>query len=287
MPFISKIYLSAVSKLIFLTILLCFRIPENSSVFAQVIGPTEWDLQTFKTKVHLLSGFIRRFNHQDSIKELTTREKSIISLFSNNIVETTDRSILISFIKDVNNSKTPILLNKRDERWYALAEANGIYNGSNSNVKLVFNMQLNADNTIQWVILSAYADYLANLDSEINKEKYVLPANANDFNFNKLFGLNGKGEDIINYVSELYDYDHLPLILYHIQNQKLQIDNIWNLEYHFLQVPGWIFTVSKENKDEIFSGWKINSILRATDEEKRMYKRDILFLKSVGKEPMK
>ena len=51
---------------------------------------------------------------------------------------------------------------------------------------------------------------------------------------------------------------------------NLQLENIYHIDYHFLQVKDWTFVISKEKNDTHNSGWLINSLKRMSSTEKRV-----------------
>lgn len=57
---------------------------------------------------------------------------------------------------------------------------------------------------------------------------------------------------------------------------KLQFDHTKTIKFHFFQVPNYVFTVERFDRDGTNSGWLINSLKPADEAEKTAQKSQLL-----------
>jgi hypothetical protein len=56
-----------------------------------------------------------------------------------------------------------------------------------------------------------------------------------------------------------------------ISDGKLKIDQIGKITYHFLQLEGWIMTVNYVNRESKNSGWLLDALQQANNQQKAEY----------------
>ena len=102
-------------------------------------------------------------------------------------------------------------------------------------------------------------------------------SHGTDFvNLRMLF--NSDKEYLGGFLHEGFEFDELTLFVHELEKGNISLLKINEINYHFLQVPGWGFTVNKYMRDTSNSGWLISSLNRMTDRQKQIYKSDYLFL---------
>ena len=100
---------------------------------------------------------------------------------------------------------------------------------------------------------------------------------------NKLNGLgsiiNKNREHFAGYRCRDIQIDELSAFLALVQAGDLTFDYCEGVRYHFLNVPGFIFTVENQMRTSTNSGWLISDVMEADYEEKENYMFNVLKLR--------
>jgi serine/threonine protein kinase len=94
--------------------------------------------------------------------------------------------------------------------------------------------------------------------------------------FIALYDVFKDGANIQNYIAKDYIPDTLTYFISLMSLNKIKLTEVNKVKYHFLQIPGWAFTVDYFNRKELNSGWLISELKRMSNNEKRAYKKEIL-----------
>jgi hypothetical protein len=123
----------------------------------------------------------------------------------------------------------------------------------------------------KWVVCGARAPFL-DFSNRIDPKKFLNPiSHATDF-----IGLKKAMEDkafMLNYLNEGFRESHLNKYLAAVATGDIVFEQVSSVSYHFLSIPGWIFTVKEYSRPGKNSGWLIQSLSRKTDEEKAQYRK--------------
>ena len=253
--------------------------------------------ENFAWQVKQIDEFMERFNNADytPIKQYLKEQYNLENVSRTDVLrslfnlekEGWKKTDLVQFLSEVTDSLPPPYLDFYDHDWYAELQCRGMLNHQKVNFTLVLSIELDEETGgSRWIINSVNGDFLPKTDTE--GLAFAIDGN---FDTSKTLQPTSFGIDFMNLVDALKDTANLesyvvshavdqPLTtflnqLYHRQLTFQQVDRII---YHFLQVDRWIFQVQDFSRATNNSGWLINSLIAATEEEKNNYRKQILHL---------
>ena len=186
---------------------------------------------------------------------------------------------LSEFINFVTNEYQPVYISFYDPDWYAEVDCLITYDGKVSDLKLIMKIQINENGGAKWVISGAQADFLQLPEPE--RRTSIKPSNHNLY-FSSLRRVLSDTKNLKNYVVTGYDGDMLTILFTELLSEKIQLKKVKSIKFHFLQLYGWVMVVENIYRDNVNSGWLINSLIKADNWEKRYYKKSKLFLSDNG-----
>lgn len=245
----------------------------------------------FEKENKVLDEFILRFNYNDTVYLNTLMNK--LKIDHNSKI---DRLTFIQYQFDYCNSslmndsvlinkfiqtvcQNEILLDTKDENWYALLKCsfNIKQDDKVSNRIIPLNLVLqyigNKEKGYKWIVVSVGGS-IFKLEQKSNL--IINPVN-NDVNFLDLHKL-CNGENYMNLVENEYKYDNLSMFLFALKNKDISLKSINSIQYHFMQIDNYIFTVDYFNRNKCNEGWLISSLKEINNEEKVNYKNEILYI---------
>jgi hypothetical protein len=181
----------------------------------------------------------------------------------------------LAFSGEILKENEAQLLDFYSEKWYAEAECLVKYKGIPKRVRITLQV-LVSDRTgaAKWVICGARAPFL-DLSNRVDPKKFLNPiSHATDF-----IGLKNAMDDkafVRNFLSDEFHESHLNKYLGAVATGDIVFDQVSSISYHFLSVPGWLFTVKEYRRPGKNSGWLIQSLSRKTDAEKKEYLKNNL-----------
>ena len=75
-----------------------------------------------------------------------------------------------------------------------------------------------------------------------------------------------------------FHYDQMTLFYYFMAQGDLKLKYVDEIEYHYLGIPGWIFSVKEYIREGYNTGWLISNLLQADQEQKLAYLKEKLFI---------
>ena len=268
----------------------CLLVIQVIGIKAQVVWDP--DKHDFAMQVKQIDEFIERFNGESNTllnqylmknfpDEPLDRDALIKTLF-NQADRSWDLDMIKSFLKEVSDKKRPVLLNYYDDNWYVKLKCQVLYKNQPETVFLTLTVEKEADYAARWVIRGVEADFLcikdpkeeACLPDEMDKNLLLNPAShGTDFiNIGQVFD---RSANINSYLFRNYQTDVLTLFVNEMVSKNIKLDFVESLQYHFIQVPGWAFTVSKFKRKQN-SGWLIDNLWRMSASAKDQYKKEEL-----------
>lgn len=236
--------------------------------------------EKFSYEIIQIEEFIERFNFKEDTKLLNylkinqpyfniERKKFLTTLF--NTYDTTfNMPFVKAFVNYVNNSVNPQYLNFYDNDWYAEVSCVFKYESRIDTGKLILKNQFKIDSSSKWVIAGVSSKILEFPESKDTLR--ILSPVSHGTDFIALYDIFEDGENIQNYIIKDFKLDTLTYLITLIYFNKIEITQLLNVKYHFLQIPKWIFTVEYFNRKDLNSGWLISDLLRMSWEEKENYK---------------
>jgi hypothetical protein len=98
-----------------------------------------------------------------------------------------------------------------------------------------------------------------------------------ELGFMGLFNAFNDYENISEYAYKDFIPDDLSIFFSLVKSNEIQYVRVNSIQYHFLQIANWVFTVDYFNRASSNSGWLISAVTSISDLEKVVYKKNILY----------
>lgn len=240
--------------------------------------------EKFNYEIIQLDEFIDRFNFDQDTKLLKylainfpdisiERKGFLITLFDNFNIDYQE-SLIKEFIDFVCDSANPQYLNFYNNGWYAEVNCIMELNQRVDTGKIIMKNQFNNDSSSKWVITGINSDILV-LPQSKDSMKIMTPV-SHGTDFIALNDVFKDGQNIQNYIVDDYPIDKLTYFMTLIHYNKIKLKQVDKVTYHFLQIPGWAFTIDYYNRKELNSGWLISELTKMSNGDKEAYLKEIL-----------
>lgn len=227
----------------------------------------------YLSKVKLVDEFFARFNGEevrtDIGSEYADRASGILMLFDLSKYKSKEDS---GFVAAENFSKfaaeSEIKLNFEDKNWFAKIKCHGKLAQKN----IVFDMFLCVEERdsamYRWAICDVEGDMFQTSRDKSHKEFFIMP-NDNEQFFQSVRKTTTETYKFIDdYAKHGYKADALSTFLALVRNKHLKIEAVTDVEFVFLQIPDYIFTVKHFERDSKNAGWLIDFCKKSSNEEK-------------------
>jgi len=240
--------------------------------------------EKFNYEIIQLDEFIDRFNFDNDTKLLKylannypdisiERKGFLITLFDNFDIDYHE-SLIKTFIDFVCDSANPQYLNFYNNGWYAEVNCIMELNQRVDTGKIILKNQFNNDSSSKWVITGVNSDILVLPESK-DTMKIITPV-SHGTDFITLYDVFKDGANIQNYIVDDYPIDELTYFMTLIHYNKIKLKQVNKVTYHFLQIPGWAFTIDYYNRKELNSGWLISELSQMNNVDKENYVKEVL-----------
>lgn len=225
----------------------------------------------YESRVALVDEFIKRFNHDNpsphspELSAAETKIADIIQLFNGANFSSADDPLMLAamdFAHDATAEGTR--LQYIDSTWYARATCHATYRKKPVEFNLLLKVQARAGkkDMYRWVICGVEGD-LFSLEPEETGSGFMIFPDDHETNFMSLSDMTAsQTESIRLYASDTVSVDPLSVFMAMVYGGQLKIEYVKPLEFVFTQVPGWEFTIRFFDREELNSGWLIDSIIR-------------------------
>lgn len=241
----------------------------------------------YQCRVKLVDEFFDRFNGKEGRADIKSedvnyRTKNLLLLFDGQLFQSAQDSIFKeaqNMVKTIMTHDTQI--NYSDTTWIAKAECQALFKGKPTLITLYLNVEKRKEDMYKWVINRAEGDILR-LSPSLQSDNIMLMPDDHETNFMSLHRITTEKDDYITlYGQKGLCINETSVFYSYIYNGLLDIDHVSDLEFVFLQVPGYIFTIKQIERDTYNSGWLIHSFQKTSNAEKE------LFLNSIYKQNKK
>ena len=225
-----------------------------------------------------LSQFMDRFNYKEHMvfknDTVSNRYKNLISLF--NIRDTALRrdSNVMSFIKYVCDEHNNIKISFKDTNWYAIAHCIFLYHSKEKTVNIILKPEMTSNNGYYWAIVGVQSDLFTPEKKGKTFSAFINPMN-HEVNFSELSKALLKRKDVYEYTSASYKPDPTSAFFAYVKNGDLQFRQIKSIDFDFLQVTGWFFSVKEFFRIDLNSGWLIFLLQKMNAQEKEKFVKNI------------
>ena len=257
------------NKILLLLITCTFAIKSS----AQIDVFNLLDREQYLANVKLVDEFFCRFNGDELRNDLGDKyldhESNILLLFDLAKYKSKNDS---NFIAAKNFShyivSNNIKLNFEDSLWYAKIKCHGRFAQKNVTFDMKLCVQARDSMMYKWVICDIDGDLFKTSKDREHKELFIMP-NENEQFFMSIRKLTTESYKFIDdYTKDSYKADRLSTCLALVRMHLLKIDAVTDVEFTFLQVPDYSFTIKYFNRETKNSGWLIDSFTRISQEEK-------------------
>lgn len=227
----------------------------------------------YLARVKLIDEFFARFNgdelRNDLGPEYSDRESGVLLLFDIAKYKSKDDSGFVAakaFAHNVVNSCAK--LNFEDKNWFAKI----MCHGKLAQKKVSFNMILCVEERdsamYRWAISDVEGDIFKNSRDKKHKELFIMPNDNEQFFMSVRKTTTESYKFIDDYVKHSYHADALSAFLALVRSNQLKIEAVTDVEFIFLQVPDYAFTVKYFERDGINAGWLIDSCRKMAKKDK-------------------
>ncbi len=239
---------------------------------AQIFDMLNSDL--YHARVKLISEFMQRFNGEEIHPYIAPDAADITKI---NLCQLFDAD-RITQNRQANEAKAfefvdSVLTNNvkirySDPDWYAKVKAIGQFRGKEVSFYLYLTVEPRGNDMYKWVIADVEGA-LFQLRPSSESEKIMLLPNEHELDFMHLYSITSEKEDYITlYSSDCSPVNRLTVFNTLVYYGNLDIEYVTDIEFTFLQVPGYSFTVKEFERESTNSGWLISEWKEITPEDK-------------------
>ncbi|RAJ06600.1 hypothetical protein LX64_01727 [Chitinophaga skermanii] len=243
----------------------------------------------FAYEVKQIDEFFERFNDvpnaliKDYIKKekgiVPTRKSLVASLFDRNR-NTWEASTIQAFMQQVLDTAKPQFAAFDSQDWYADVQCQFLYKGKPLDITLLLNIEKDTTGGMKWMITNVYAPGVTVVPDSLTHSKRSTRKFLNPISHATGFIGIAKAFDEPQYLPDYVDSACLQKqivtsVLKAAQKKELVLQQVKKVRYHFLQLPGWLFTVEYFDRPSHNAGWLISYLEKANDPQKAAYKRKL------------
>ncbi len=279
-------------KYLLFTSLLLFSLKSEAQTYFYGSSQIE-DSYFFSIKT--IDDFIDRFNNDTaSSLMLSLKSKHDTNKFNRTISLATvfnlenplfeEQAFAKEFYQNILDSNAQKFIHFNDSNWYAEAKCHFTFQKKHLEIPLILKVEDLGGLGVKWMI-TGVGDLPStgnekNLDttkSSENKIRKSIPPSNSSVNFlalRRIFGSSFNEQECFD--SVLLTTERCKKFIQLINNQSLQFEYASEIKFHFLQLPGWIFSVEEFNRKSRNSGFLINTLLKADLTKKETYLKQLL-----------
>lgn len=229
----------------------------------------------YHSRVKLVSEFMHRFNGEEKNPYIDSNSADVdkinlCQLFNIEHVLKNRQVVepqVFKFIDSVLDNN--IKLHYSDADWYAKVKCVGSFKGKEVTFSMYLTVEPRGKEMYKWVIGDVEGK-IFNLSPSRESDKVMLLPNEHESNFMRINSITSEKDDYITlYSTNSLSHDRLTVFNTLVYYGYLNIDYVSEIEYTFLQVPGYTFTIKEYERESTNSGWLISewSEISETDKE--------------------
>jgi len=230
----------------------------------------------FEAHVKSIDEFMARFNGTEVYPGLDQQsenfmQSNLASLFDQKM-SPAQKQLALLFIKTVTNHQTQLAYSDTD--WYAVARCDIKYKGRCKKVTLVLHPEKMRGERYRWVFCGA--DSVSGNLIDTDYKSTISPVD-HEIHFMELQSIfKNNSQNIFGYREVGYQIDQLTAFLALAQAGSIEFEQVSDLRFVFLEVPGYVFTVEERGRKGSNAGWLITSVQPKRDDEKVKYVKKLL-----------
>ena len=241
---------------------------------AQIFNMLNTDL--YNGRVKLVSEFMQRFNGEEKNPYINPDAKDVEKI---NLCQLFDIESIIEnrpvaepkafqFIDSVLQNNVKIRYS--DAEWFAKVKCIGNFKGKEVSFLIYLTVEPRGRDMYKWVIADVEGN-IFDLTPSRESDKIMLLPNEHESDFMRLNSLTSEKDDYITfYSSKFQNNNRLTVFNTLVYYGFLNIDYVSDIEYTFLQVPGYIFTIKEYERESTNSGWLIKDWCEISNDDKEI-----------------
>lgn len=250
---------------------------QYNPTFAFSLNMDQLAKEIYKCRIKLVDEFFDRFNGKESRADVKSedenfRMKNLLLLFDGKKFKSNEDSLFkeaLAMVETIRKNNTRILYS--DSTWFAKAECHVKFKGKPASIVLYLNVERRKSDMFKWVIARAEGDVLK-LNPSFSSDRIMLMPDDHETNFMSLHRITTEKDDYITlYNSKKNQIDETSVFYAYVYNGLLDIDYVKNLEFIFMQVPGYSFSIKQIERETYNSGWLIHSFNKMSDTDKQQF----------------
>ena len=239
------------------------------SLYAQtnnliIQDPNTFYANKFRIQTFQIKQFIDRFNFDEPIYVGNgidiNRKTNLICLVNQKDTALIKNIALTEFINSIATDSINNKLNFLKGNWYATANCSFMYKSKPIKIKL--KLKLNGDDKYgySWTILEAINSKIFTTTRK-DYRNFINPLN-NEISFTELSTALENKTDLQSYFDNNTKYNSLSTLNDYIKNGDLTFKQIDAIQYSFINIAGYNFTVDYYMRMDMNAGWLISSITK-------------------------
>ncbi len=244
---------------IFVVFVVCFPTEIHAQLFDVLNKPM------YEARVKLLDEFYARFNGKEQRKgvdvKYTDRKSNIMMLLDFSRFKSREDSAFIfaeAFAGEV--VRDSIMVNYTDSCWFAKVKCHGVLAKKEVDFLLYLSIEKRGKDMYKWVISDVEGSIFSTSRSIDHRELFLRP-NDHEQSFASLVRTTEETSRYIDdFVKDGYESDALSVFLTLVRCGQLKIDYVSDVEFVFLQIPEYSFSVKHFERETMNAGWLISSI---------------------------
>ncbi len=214
-------------------------------------------VEKFNFEDKQLTEFFDRFNFKEPVKLAhnlkSTRARNIVALINLKDSGLFHNSETLSFLKFVSDDSNKVYLGYYDKNWYAISHCSFTCQNKNCLVDIILKPEGNSNAGYKWVICDVKSD-IFHMATKTGKSIAFINPMDHEVGFSELSKALIKRNSIFQYTADDYHPDFLSAFLVMVKTGCLRFNQINSVDFQFLEVNGWAFTVKNFNRSEYNSG---------------------------------
>ncbi len=233
--------------------------------------------EQFRASINLVDDFIARFNGDKDKPGTNKKDKDyatnrILFLFNGKMFKSFEDSLFLEakvFADSVAKNQAKLLYS--DTTWIAKANCHGKLKGKSVDFTLYLSVEKRQEEMYKWVITKASGDAFKLKPSRKTTKAMLMP-DDHETNFMSLHRITTERDDYITYyANKNFAVDETSVFYSLVYYGLLDIEYVSDLQFIFLQVPGYKFSIKYFERETNNSGWLINSFGKSNEEEKNKF----------------
>ena len=230
----------------------------------------------YHSRVKLVSEFMQRFNGEAKNPNLDPNaidvdKMNLCQLFDVDYILKNRQEIepkMYQFVDSVLQNKIKIQYDDAD--WFAKVKCTALFKGQEVSFYMYLTVEPRGMDMYKWVITDVDGKIFELVPSRVSDKIMLLP-NEHESNFMRLNSITTEKDDYITqYSSNCLTHSQLTVFNTLVYYDYLNIEYISDIEYTFLQVPGFAFTIQEHDRESTNSGWLISELLEISDADKEV-----------------